>query len=338
MSQHILRWTERRAIAVAKGLHIIDDKKFLQEENAELRAALEQARSPDSGKVAEGWKLVPLEATEEMRAVAASRFVGTSGFYSSIYSAMVAAAPAADNAATEQAISDTDIAKAVRPLYSSDEAAQMGLVDDIRTVRAVLQQQPAERSDSAAEPVAWLLRHGEFTHFSGAVVCARRELRFNKPEKDGYYSGCDDFEVTPLYAAAPASADVGELPTETEKGHHEYIATICDAYESGMGHGLDGKPLINPYSYRDSPDQHSAFETGHELGIERRNDQASSAALPKDEREAFADWARPRGYNVTTRIQGRTKVYVESSTTMVFDAWMARAALSASAEKGDEHG
>lgn len=44
------------------------------------------------------------------------------------------------------AISDTQIAQAVRTLYASDEAAAMGLPDDLRTVRAVLSQTAADTS------------------------------------------------------------------------------------------------------------------------------------------------------------------------------------------------
>ena len=58
----------------------------------------------------------------------------------------------ADGAKPEAPVSDEQIAKAVRPLYSTDEAAEMGLADDIRTVRAVLADQAMQRAHALATP------------------------------------------------------------------------------------------------------------------------------------------------------------------------------------------
>lgn len=61
-------------------------------------------------------------------------------------------------------------------------------------------------------------------------------------------------------------------------GHYEYIETICDAYESGMGDGLTAKPLMNPYG-RDNPDQGTAFEIGHVEGMQRRQSGAAGSTV-----------------------------------------------------------
>jgi len=83
-------------------------------------------------------------------------------------------------------------------------------------------------------------------------------------------------QLKELLLARPAAPELSEeekaldRPWQTHgHGHYDYIETICDAYESGMGDGLTGKPLINPYG-RDNPDQGAAFEIGHVEGTERR--------------------------------------------------------------------
>lgn len=45
------------------------------------------------------------------------------------------------------------------------------------------------------------------------------------------------------------------------------IFKICDAYESGMGHGLEVDNLPNPYSIES--DEYKAYEYGYNLGKER---------------------------------------------------------------------
>lgn len=75
-------------------------------------------------------------------------------------------------------------------------------------------------------------------------------------------------------ASQPMPASVADnaldRPWQTYgNGHYEYIETICDAYESGIGDGLNGKTLNNPYG-KANPDQGAAFEMGHVLGCERR--------------------------------------------------------------------
>lgn len=58
----------------------------------------------------------------------------------------------------EQGLSDAEIAAAVRPLYQSDEAAALGLADDIATVRAVLTAADAAAPQAAQAQLADDLR------------------------------------------------------------------------------------------------------------------------------------------------------------------------------------
>jgi hypothetical protein len=69
---------------------------------------------------------------------------------------------------------------------------------------AALAQSQAQDTPSLPEPVAWLLRHGTFRHYSGGMVHEATHLLFNKPEKNKFYDGCDEWELTPLYAAPPS--------------------------------------------------------------------------------------------------------------------------------------
>jgi hypothetical protein len=55
------------------------------------------------------------------------------------------------------------------------------------------------------------------------------------------------------------------------------IFMICDAYESGFGHGLqeDGhNGLDNPYG---DPDHNEAYQIGYQAGLERRHEQIADA-------------------------------------------------------------
>lgn len=45
------------------------------------------------------------------------------------------------------------------------------------------------------------------------------------------------------------------------------VFMICDAYESGMGHGLERDGLINPYDKLSK--LHEAYQIGYDLGVER---------------------------------------------------------------------
>jgi len=89
-------------------------------------------------------------------------------------------------------------------------------------------------------------------------------------------------QLRELLLARPAAPEKSEAEKALDRpwqtnghGHYEYIETICDAYESGMGDGLTAKPLMNPYG-RDNPDQGAAFEIGHVEGTQRR--QAAAGA------------------------------------------------------------
>lgn len=45
------------------------------------------------------------------------------------------------------------------------------------------------------------------------------------------------------------------------------VFMICTAYESGIGQGLQGRTLTNPYA--SGTDEHEAWEIGHKLGMQR---------------------------------------------------------------------
>lgn len=45
------------------------------------------------------------------------------------------------------------------------------------------------------------------------------------------------------------------------------VFMICDAYESGMGHGLERDGLVNPYDKLSKT--HEAYQIGYELGVQR---------------------------------------------------------------------
>lgn len=68
-------------------------------------------------------------------------------------------------------------------------------------------------------------------------------------------------------------------------GHYEYIQTVCDAYESGMGDALAGKSPQNPYDYPDNPDLHAAYKAGFAAGAQLATDfaDAASSTFPAEE-------------------------------------------------------
>lgn len=49
------------------------------------------------------------------------------------------------------------------------------------------------------------------------------------------------------------------------------VFMICDAYESGIGHGLQRDGLINPYDKMSK--LHEAYKIGYELGVQRTAQQ-----------------------------------------------------------------
>ena len=80
-------------------------------------------------------------------------------------------------------VSDADIAHAVRSLYTNDEAAKMGLPDDIKTARAVL----------ALRPQAVPMTDEQFTQL----------LRKLKRSREVFQAGRDSYET----ACAPMNSD-----------------------------------------------------------------------------------------------------------------------------------
>lgn len=69
-----------------------------------------------------------------------------------------------------------------------------------------------------AEPVAWRVTHGDFRHYSGAIVSGRDSVFLVKPVISDYYEGCADLTVTPLYAppVSPSPESAGNAPTDEQ--------------------------------------------------------------------------------------------------------------------------
>lgn len=105
-----------------------------------------------------------------------------------------------------------------------------------------------QASAAAVEPVAWMLEHDGFTHYSGGRVPSQRTLIFKKPspEQERYYEGCKTLKFTPLYTAPPLPAQVQEAELSdrdieemwnlhmTSKGQARgYADTVRDAFTRG---------------------------------------------------------------------------------------------------------
>lgn len=49
------------------------------------------------------------------------------------------------------------------------------------------------------------------------------------------------------------------------------VYMICNAYESGVGHGFKMDGLINPH--REGTDEYEAYDIGYEAGVEQRKEK-----------------------------------------------------------------
>lgn len=354
----------------------------------------ELSRRPDSGKVAEGWINVSERLPEQrIRVLGASDGYVREVFYGRQSSAVgdatvcwrendpacfteppvrdpithwmeLPAAPAADSAATEQA-RETNEEFAIRHL--KDPEFQEAVLNDVRAKRAErADSQPIERSDSAAEPV-------ETADDIPGLVTLMAKWKDAQGESAGeIYSQIIQL-IDHHHAAAPASADVGEL-----------LRALCESFKWRTDG--DVAKLVDRIAHhiRDLQASTKARDTllkaadAEIEAMERERDeartalQASSAALPADDtmREYLASVfdAEPneiyRGSQVAGMIRAGKgsaalpkvderaefeKCYPEAAKYRDGDTysallwagrwrgWQARAALSASAEKGEDH-
>ena len=49
--------------------------------------------------------------------------------------------------------------------------------------------------------------------------------------------------------------------------HISKVFMICNAYESGVGHGHQMDGLANPFDSKISPECHEAYEIGYQFGV-----------------------------------------------------------------------
>lgn len=50
------------------------------------------------------------------------------------------------------------------------------------------------------------------------------------------------------------------------------VYMICNAYESGVGHGVNDDKLPNPFSKDKEPDLYEAYDIGYRHGLEMREE------------------------------------------------------------------
>ncbi|KQQ96126.1 hypothetical protein [Massilia sp. Leaf139] len=98
--------------------------------------------------------------------------------------------------------------------------------------------------------------------------------------------------------ARQRSSDEGlKRPWQTAgHGHYEYIQTVCDAYESGMGDALASKSPQNPYRYSDDPDRRAAYKAGFAAGAQLATDFADAAdsTFPAEEADPRREYLAAR--------------------------------------------
>jgi hypothetical protein len=274
MSQHIKTWQERAGVPLdCKPLKYAHGWYWDEAiaEIADLRAALEDARRPDSGKVAEGWRPMSTAPKDGTRFL--GKLDGKVDFWHWQALGMPGAPigwrnsfilvypegsgptgwmpiPAADSAATEQAgtvqafvVTEGQINAALaeaesQPAERAAEPVNSVALNLEAQLRAAIAERDALRAaapatQGAAEPVA--IRHKKAN--DDCAVWSYSDL----PNK--YAAGLatqSDVIVEHLYAAAPVSADV-RVPTDVEQRHAEselYLSLTQDA----MKMGYDGIP------------------------------------------------------------------------------------------------
>lgn len=182
----------------------------------------------------------------------------------------------ADGAKPEAPVSDEQIAKAVRPLYSTDEAAEMGLADDILTVRAVLGsvQQASGQAEARADtwtpkscrtcdgdqercdphrcgdahatspiPAEAPAGQGEAAAYPTPEMIAAGKLEaFN-------ISGGDfdalDYEIVQIYRAMVGAQPATQVHPAEQAGAPEHCVTVWCSH--GMIDDFESNPLADPF-------------------------------------------------------------------------------------------
>lgn len=74
-----------------------------------------------------------------------------------------------------------------------------------------------------------------------------------------------------------------------------HVLSICSAYESGFGHGLDNTAAPNPYAFGADADCFGAWQYGHEQGSNRRSRLEPKAALTSNVRTLLYNVASSYG-------------------------------------------
>ena len=132
-------------------------------------------------------------------------------------------------------LTDEQIEAAVRPLYSSDEAASSGLPDDILTVRTVIAASAPALQAGQGEPAAWQERQFGFEGWSSWYDCTANKLTAGKREAFERTTSGIRYQFRPLYSherAAPAP----EPETQSEVALVER-AVLRVGMKSLMNHG-----------------------------------------------------------------------------------------------------
>lgn len=133
----------------------------------------------------------------------------------------------------------------------------------------------AETINERAARLASALAHSPVTSFNEQISRA-----FGEVSKMSYDAGKED--KVNLYqngfADGQASARATAQPTDAPD-----VFAICDAYESGIGHGLKRDGLANPYKL--GSHEHRAYDIGYEEGAKR-----SRLSTPVEEAGKVPEW------------------------------------------------
>lgn len=182
-------------------------------------------------------------------------------------------------------------------------------------------------------PVAW----GAF-FTTGAKAGMLRSFASTKESIDGFVTECNyhnEDEPTialPLYThAAPAAAQ--QAPSD-EREAFEKSATYQGNADLTPAPEMTCENGWFPATYRSA-----ATELAWRCYANKRALSAQQAGVqeaPRDERAAFEAWARSVGYDVSSFKAEDETAYSATFANVAFDAWQARAALSASSAVTNE--
>jgi hypothetical protein len=125
------------------------------------------------------------------------------------------AAPTAQQSLTAGLI---DALRAAKTLFDSCSMTKGPIIAQID---AALAGQPVQSLTAGGAVLGYRIKHSDFQHFSGATVSAQDAVVKDLPSM-GYYKGCSDLVVTPLFAAAP-------LPQGLSQGTSEVLDDLLDA-------------------------------------------------------------------------------------------------------------